>query len=187
MSSALTSVLLMDATLLLIDLIDLRGSHANGDVQEPLLPFEPHIFMCGRGRKKHINFFNINFLAPTRSTPIWAPRKKFIASFPGKGRTKGAHINFFGGIFGAKKGVPNGPFWATKSKVDCSFPALMWCPQLEIGTGKRGHYERGLFTIGISRIPKFSNQRIAKGAGKKVPRENCRKVSKNFLTLFDDF
>ena len=31
------------------------------------------------------------------------------------------------------------------------------------------------------------NQRIAKGAGKKVPRENCRKVSKNFLTLFDDF
>ena len=30
-------------------------------------------------------------------------------------------------------------------------------------------------------------QRIAKGAGKKVPRENCRKVSNNFLTLFDDF
>ena len=26
-----------------------------------------------------------------------------------------------------------------------------------------------------------------KGAGKKVPRENCRKVSKNFLTFFDDF
>ena len=30
-------------------------------------------------------------------------------------------------------------------------------------------------------------QQIAKGAGKKVPRENCRKVSKNFLTLFDVF
>ena len=26
-----------------------------------------------------------------------------------------------------------------------------------------------------------------KRAGKMVPRENCRKVSKNFLTLFDDF
>ena len=26
-----------------------------------------------------------------------------------------------------------------------------------------------------------------KGAGKKVPRENCQKVSKNFLTFFDDF
>ena len=26
-----------------------------------------------------------------------------------------------------------------------------------------------------------------KGAGKKVPRENCRKVSKNLLTFFDDF
>ena len=31
------------------------------------------------------------------------------------------------------------------------------------------------------------SQRIAKGAGKKVPRENCRKVSKKVLTLFDVF
>ena len=35
--------------------------------------------------------------------------------------------------------------------------------------------------------PRSVCQRIAKGAGKEVPRENCRKVSKNFLTLFDDF
>ena len=48
-------------------------------------------------------------------------------------------------------------------------------------------------TIGAEMITKFpkqffrSCQRIAKGAGKKVPRENCRKVSKMFLTLFDDF
>ena len=35
--------------------------------------------------------------------------------------------------------------------------------------------------------PQNKGQRIAKGAGKKVPRENCRKVLKNFLTLFDDF
>ena len=31
------------------------------------------------------------------------------------------------------------------------------------------------------------NQSLPKGAGKMVPRENCRKVSKSFLTLFDDF
>ena len=30
-------------------------------------------------------------------------------------------------------------------------------------------------------------QSLPKGAGKMVPREICRKVSKNFLTLFDDF
>ena len=30
-------------------------------------------------------------------------------------------------------------------------------------------------------------QSSPKGAGKLVPRENCRKVSKIFLTLFDDF
>ena len=41
----------------------------------------------------------------------------------------------------------------------------------------------------MSKNDRYTNeiQRIAKGAGKKVPRENCRKVSKNFLTLFDDF
>ena len=42
-----------------------------------------------KGRKKHINFFNINFLPPTQNAPLRAPRKKFIcASFPGKERKK---------------------------------------------------------------------------------------------------
>ena len=31
-----------------------------------------------RGQKKHINFFNINFLAPTQNTRFWAPRKKLM-------------------------------------------------------------------------------------------------------------
>ena len=38
-----------------------------------------------RGQKKHIHFFNINFLAPTQITRLWAARKKrCCASFPGK-------------------------------------------------------------------------------------------------------
>ena len=62
-------------------------------------------FPSSRGPKKHIHFFNIS----------WAPRKKSLcASFPGKGRKKGTHMNFFRQIFGVKKGVPNGPFSATK-------------------------------------------------------------------------
>ena len=33
----------------------------------------------GKGRKRHINVFNINFLAPPpQSPPYWAPRKKFM-------------------------------------------------------------------------------------------------------------
>ena len=79
-----------------------------------------------RGPKKHINFFNINFSAPTQNTPFWAPRKKFkCASFPGKGRKKGTHINFFGAILGVSKGAPNRPFSATKSLVYCFLPALI--------------------------------------------------------------
>ena len=31
-----------------------------------------------RGWKKHINFFNIDFLPPTQNTPFWAPSKKFM-------------------------------------------------------------------------------------------------------------
>ena len=30
-----------------------------------------------RGQRKHINVFNINFLASTQNTPFWASRKKF--------------------------------------------------------------------------------------------------------------
>ena len=60
-----------------------------------------------RGPKKHINFFNINFFAPTQNTP--------------ERTQKGTHINFFGGTLGVKKGVPNGPFSVTKSLVYCFF------------------------------------------------------------------
>ena len=77
-----------------------------------------------RGRKKHINFFNINFLHPTRTPPFGPPEKGLCTSFPGKGRKKGTHINFFGGIFGVKNGVRNGPFSATKSLVYCFFLPL---------------------------------------------------------------
>ena len=42
------------------------------------------------GQKKHINFFNINFLAPTQNPQFGAPRKKSLcASFPGKERERG--------------------------------------------------------------------------------------------------
>ena len=51
--------------------------------------------------------------------------KLFGPQCPGKGRKEETHIiNFFGGIFGAKQGVPNGPYSATKSLVYCFCPAL---------------------------------------------------------------
>ena len=65
-----------------------------------------------------MNFFNISFLAPTQTPVFGPPEKSLCASFPGKERTKGTHINFFfGGIVGVKNGVPNRPFSATKSLV----------------------------------------------------------------------
>ena len=40
-------------------------------------------------------------------------------------RTQKEHPHkLFRGEFGGQKGVPNGPFWATKSLVYCFFPAL---------------------------------------------------------------
>ena len=83
-------------------------------------PGEP---VTGKGRKKHINFFNISFLAPTQNPQFWAPRKKFMCLISWERAQKGTHINFFGGIFGVKKGVPNGRFSTTKSLVYCFFPA----------------------------------------------------------------
>ena len=77
-----------------------------------------------RGRKKHINFFNINFMAPTQNPPFWAPRKKFMSHFLGKNAKEAHKHKLFRGNLGVKKGVPNRPFSATKSLVYCFFPAL---------------------------------------------------------------
>ena len=83
--------------------------------------------------KKHINFFNINFLHPIQKHPILGPQKKvYVPHFLGKNAKKRTHINFFGGILGAKNGVPNGPFSATKSLVSCFFLPLL------VGVGGMG-------------------------------------------------
>ena len=87
--------------------------------------FAPHD-LCAifRGPKKHINFFNLNFLAPIQKARVWTPRESLCASFPAKGRKKGTHINFSRGIFGPKRGSQTGYFRPQKSLVYCFFPPL---------------------------------------------------------------
>ena len=65
---------------------------------------------CHRGPKRHINFFNINFLAPTQNTPFWTPRKMFMCLISRERTQKGTHINFFGGTLGVKRGSQTGRF-----------------------------------------------------------------------------
>ena len=69
---------------------------------------------------------NIFFPGRNARQANFGPQKKvYVSHFMGESAKMGTHINFFGGILGAaKKGVPDGPFWATKSLVYCSFPAL---------------------------------------------------------------
>ena len=71
------------------------------------------------GPKKHINFFNINFLARTQNTPLWAPSKKLMCLSSWERTQKRDPHKLFGGDLGVKRGVPNGPFSATKSLVYC--------------------------------------------------------------------
>ena len=77
-----------------------------------------------RGRKKHINFFNMNCLAPTQNTPLGAPRKKFMCLISWERTQKRDPHKLYRGDLGGQKGVPNGPFSATKSLVYCVSPAL---------------------------------------------------------------
>ena len=87
------------------------------------------------GTEKAHKLFQHTILSPTRNAPLWAPRRSVCASFPGKERKKGTHINFFGENFGVKKEALNGPFWATRSKVYCFiFSALKECHQSEVQT-----------------------------------------------------
>ena len=48
-------------------------------------------------------------------------------------------MNFFRGIFEVKKGVPNGPFLATRSLVYCFFLAL-----IRLGTGDNSKPDFGI-------------------------------------------
>ena len=76
----------------------------------------------------HINFFNINFLAPTQNARFWAPRRKQKKEFmcliswertakKGKGRQKGTHINFFAFFFGCQKGGPKRAIFGHKRLI----------------------------------------------------------------------
>ena len=61
-------------------------------------------------RKKHINSFNINFLTPPKR-PILDPSEKIMCLISWeRTQKKGTHINFFGGIFGSKRGSQTGHF-----------------------------------------------------------------------------
>ena len=59
-----------------------------------------------RGPKKHIDFFNINFLAPTQNTPFWAPPKRFMCLISWKRAQKRDPHKLFRGTFGGQKGGP---------------------------------------------------------------------------------
>ena len=86
-----------------------------------------------RGQKKHMNFFNINFLAPTQVDPPPPPQN---ASVPGKRRQKRTCTNLFRGILGSKRGSQTGRFWS--QKVYCFFLALTL-------SGSNQGFSEGLF------------------------------------------
>ena len=73
----------------------------------------PNVPFVG-GLKKHINFFNINFLAPTPNTPFLAPpppqKKVYVRHFLGKDAKKGPTNFFPGGFLGSKRGSQKGHF-----------------------------------------------------------------------------
>ena len=59
-------------------------------------------------------------MAPTHKKPTLGPHKKFMCLIFWEKTHK-----LFRGDLGGEKGVPNGPFSATKSSVYCFFPALI--------------------------------------------------------------
>ena len=82
----------------------------------------------GQTLNKGQSFFSINFWAPTQTpptpNPMLGPQKKSLcASFPGKERKEGTHINFFGGSLGSNK--------FGRQKVSLSLPVCPgFCPEV---------------------------------------------------------
>ena len=78
---------------------------------DPPFPFTGALLIVYfRGPKKHINSFNINFLAPTQNTQFFGAQKRVYVPRFWERTQKGTHINFLGGIFGSKRGSQTGHF-----------------------------------------------------------------------------
>ena len=89
-----------------------------------------------KGQK--INFFNINFLAPTQNPPCWAPRKKvYVPHFVGKNTKKGPTYTFSGGL-GSKTGSQTGHFRPQKFSLLLSL-ALSLAEIVPLQRATRGH------------------------------------------------
>ena len=94
-------------------------------VQWPAFFLGPFLGRVARGPKKHINFFNINFLPPAQNTPFWTPRKKLTCLISWERTQKrDPHKLSLRKMFEWQKRAANGPFLTTKSLVYCFFPAL---------------------------------------------------------------
>ena len=63
-----------------------------------------------RARKKHINFFNINFVAPAQNPNLGPLEKLYVPHFLGKNAKKGPTSTLSGGSSGSKTGSQTGHF-----------------------------------------------------------------------------
>ena len=156
-----------------------------------------------RGRKKHINFFNINFLAPSQNAPFWTPRKKFMCLISWVRTPKRDPHKLFWEGFWVQKGVPNGVFSATKSLVYCFFSCpyhCLWQP-MRVPAGSGWHLRmstelwlvyrclRNLLALmdRPNELQTADCKRGRKKRGRAKIVEKCRKCFWHFLTIFDAF
>ena len=80
-----------------------------------------------KGRKKHINFFDINFLAPTQDHPILGPLEKFIFLISWQRTQNGDPHKLFLGDFWGSKGGPKRAIFGHKKFILLFFFS---CPYL---------------------------------------------------------
>ena len=119
-----------------------------------------------KGLKKHVNFFNISFLAPTQNPP---PRKKkimcLISYFLGKNAKKGPTSTFSGGFWGQKRGPKRAIFGHRKFSL-LFFPCPYFYREQKMRTNffgtnfwdtPRGPGHPGKIP-GTSQIPPFETQ-----------------------------
>ena len=72
-------------------------------------------------QRSDLFFLEHKLFGPHPKPPILGPPEKFMCLISWERTQKGTRIDFFGGIFGVKNGVPNWPFSATTFLVYCFF------------------------------------------------------------------
>ena len=140
-------------------------------------------------KKKHINFFNINFLPPTQNPPCWAPRKKFMCLISWeRTQKKDPHKLVWGYFWGQKGAIPERAPRSVQSRTSrrkkCANSAVLQTFRCSFWNRRKPHFLRRLTFRRFRLCGSYWNSQLQNLWIHRVSERRGAKHSTNALSLF---